>query len=163
MMIMADFHRIFTQTTVIIIMHFCVQLPWNFWLYSQMRGNPSKIFLKSCLLSIFPPIQLPTFFFTIFVVQTSAKQLTHQFSASFWFPLFHHGRSIPIPQPFTAGFLLVIFAGAACLVLSVLADPRGLVRFLPEEQRDFLFNGAWDVGTIWWLGRWDERRQRFRE
>lgn len=38
-------------------------------------------------------------------------------------------------------FLLVIFAGAACLVLSVLADPRGLVRFLPEEQRDFLFNG----------------------
>lgn len=38
-------------------------------------------------------------------------------------------------------FLLVILAGLGCLALSVLADPRGLIRFLPEEAQDFLFNG----------------------
>ena len=38
-------------------------------------------------------------------------------------------------------FLLLIFAGAACLVLSVIADPRGLLRFLPNELKEFLFHG----------------------
>ena len=50
------------------------------------------------------------------------------------------------------GFLLVIFAGATCLALSVIADPRGLVRFLPEDARDFLFNGTWDDGTMGRVG-----------
>lgn len=36
----------------------------------------------------------------------------------------------------------MIFAGAACLVLSVIADPRGLLRFLPNELKEFLFHGC---------------------
>ena len=96
MMIMADFHRIFTQTTVIIIMHFCVQLPWNFWLYSQMRGNPSKIFLKSYLLSIFPrfSFQLSSSPFLL------SKHLPNNSRINFQHPFGSHFSTMGDPFPF---------------------------------------------------------------
>eukprot|EP00434_Breviolum_minutum_P027952 symbB.v1.2.024731.t1/scaffold2363.1/size81248/4 len=37
-------------------------------------------------------------------------------------------------------FLVVIFMGFFCVVISFLAEPEGLLSFLSEEARDFLFN-----------------------
>ena len=37
-------------------------------------------------------------------------------------------------------FILVLLAGLLCLLLSVASDPRGLLRHLPAETQDFLFN-----------------------
>ncbi|CAK8986961.1 Uncharacterized protein SCF082_LOCUS770 [Durusdinium trenchii] len=37
-------------------------------------------------------------------------------------------------------FIFLLLAGLMCVLVSLAADPRGLLRYVPEEMQDFLFN-----------------------